>query len=191
MRKTVLLIITTLVVVAIVVYAIVRSRSAPEQLQNASVAPVVGTAQVGRAAPQFSVPTTAGTLDLSKERRPVLLEVFATWCPHCQRETAVMNRLYEGFKASVAFVAVPGSTTGMDGASPESQADIFAFMQRFSVAYPIAIYDPQLTVANQYLQGGYPTIAVIGKDKRVLYITSGEVAYETVASELKKAISAR
>jgi thiol-disulfide isomerase/thioredoxin len=179
-----------LVIAGVVVFAVIRSRHPSPQLQNASFAPTVGTAQIGRTAPEFSVPTTAGTFDLAKQTRPILLEVFASWCPHCQRETAVLNRLYGAFKSKVAFIAIPGSTTAMDGASPESEADIFAFMQRFSVAYPVAIYDPQLTVADKYIQGGYPTIAVIGTDKKVLYLTSGETAYDTLAGELQKALAA-
>ena len=39
-----------------------------------------------KTAPQFEVATTAGYFDLSKTRKPVFLEIFATWCPHCQRE---------------------------------------------------------------------------------------------------------
>ena len=38
--------------------------------------------------------TTAGLFDLSKTRKPVFLEVFATWCPHCQHEAPIVDRLY-------------------------------------------------------------------------------------------------
>jgi thiol-disulfide isomerase/thioredoxin len=183
--------ISVLIVAAIVVVAVVRTSHPSPQLQKASFAPTVGSAQVGGEAPEFNVPSTAGLFDLDKQTRPVLVEVFASWCPHCQHETAVLNRLYANFKSRVAFIAVPGSTTAMDGASPESEADIFAFMQRFNVSYPVAIYDPQLTVANKYIQGGYPTIAVIGKSKKVLYLSAGEVAYSTLAAELQKAIVTR
>lgn len=183
--------ISLLIIAAIVVVTVIRTRHPSPQMQSASFAPTIGTAQIGSAAPEFSLPTTNGPFDLDKQTRPVLLEVFASWCPHCQRETAVMNRLYRSFKSRVAFIAVPGSTTAMDGASPESEADIFAFMQRFNVAYPVAIYDPQLTVANQYIQGAYPTIAIIGSNKTVLYLSTGEVTYDVLAGELRKALAAR
>jgi thiol-disulfide isomerase/thioredoxin len=177
------------IVAAIVVFALLRSRHPSPQLQNASYAPTIGAAQVGKPAPEFKIPTTDGTFDLDKQTRPVLLEVFATWCPHCQHETAVMKQLYRSFGSRVSFIAVPGSTTAMDGVSPESEEDVFAFMQRFDVHYPTAIYDPTLTVANQYIQGGFPTLAVIGKNKNVLYLTSGETPYNTLAAQLKKALA--
>ena len=37
------------------------------------------------------VSSNAGPFDLASVSTPVLLEVFATWCPHCQREVPVVN----------------------------------------------------------------------------------------------------
>lgn len=190
-RGSTLALIAALVAVIVVVLAFYRMHRSPEQPPSVTHVSMVGTAQVGNPAPEFNVPTTGGPFDLKRQRRPVLLEVFATWCPHCQRETVVLNRLYGSFKSRVSFVAIPGSTTGMDGVSPESESDIFAFIQRFNVSYPVAIYDPSLLVANEYIQGGFPTIAIVGKDKKALYLTSGEVAYNTLAGQLEIALAAR
>jgi thiol-disulfide isomerase/thioredoxin len=184
---TIAVAVSVLVIVAIVVISILRVRHPSSQLQSASQAPVVGALQIGSKAPEFRIQTTAGLFDLDEQHRPVLLEIFASWCPHCQRETAVMNQLYNGFKSRVAFVAVPGSATGMDGTSPESAEDLVNFMQRFHVAYPVAVFDPQLAVANEYIQGGYPTIAVIGSTGRITYLSSGEIPYATLADALSKA----
>ena len=156
-------------------------------LLTASQAPVVGKAVLGAVAPEFAAATTAGPFDLAKTTEPVFLEVFATWCPHCQRETVVINQLYQSFKGRIAFVAVSGSDTGMDGASPASEEDVLNFRSRFHVRYPIA-YDGSLTVANLYLQGGFPTIAVIDRDKKIVYLTSGETPYPTLAAQLNKAL---
>ena len=183
--------ISLLIIAAIVVVTVIRTRHPSPQMQSASFAPTIGTAQIGSAAPEFSLPTTNGPFDLDKQTRPVLLEVFASWCPHCQRETAVMNRLYRSFKSRVAFIAVPGSTTAMDGASPESQFDIINFQIRFNVKYPIAAYDPNLTVARQYLKGGYPTIVIVGLDKKIVYANSGEVPYAELAAALDQSLGGK
>lgn len=186
-RRNILAILSVLIVLAIVVVAIVRAFHPSPQLHNASLAPTIGAAQLGGTAPEFRIPTTAGLFDLDAQRRPVLLEVFASWCPHCQHETAVLNRLYAAFKARVAFIAIPGSATGMDASSPESEADLFAFMLRFHVAYPVAVFDPQFTAANLYIQGGFPTIAIVGTNKKILYLNSGEVSYGVLTATLEKA----
>lgn len=166
----------------------------PRDIAQASQAAAIGKAQVGQPAPQFAVATTSGLFDLEKTDKPVLLEVFATWCPHCQRETSVVDRLFHNYGSRVAFVAVSGSPTAMDHTSDSSPLDVLNFAQQFNVQYPIA-YDPRVqdpndqgSVVNLYLQGGFPTFAVIGKDKNVTYLDSGEIAYNDLAAELEKVL---
>jgi cytochrome c biogenesis protein CcmG/thiol:disulfide interchange protein DsbE len=152
-----------------------------------TVAPVQGKAQLGGTAPQFTAATTHGYFDLAKSRAPVFLEVFATWCPHCQRETAIIDRLYEKYKGRVDFVAVTGSQYGMDRNSAASEMDTANFIAAFHVQYAVA-YDPTMDVAKEYLQGGYPTLAVIDRQKKVTYLTSGEMPYAELASALNAAL---
>lgn len=141
--------------------------------------------KVGDNAPAFAVSTNAGPFDSAAVSTPILLEVFATWCPHCQRETAVLNRLSATYAGKVAIVAVSGSPYGIDGSTPESQADVMSFGARFNVRYPIA-FDGDLKVAQQYLQGGFPTLVLIDKSKKIDWLKDGEVP----ESELVKAVNA-
>jgi thiol-disulfide isomerase/thioredoxin len=144
--------------------------------------------KVGETAPTFSVTTNAGPFDLASVSSPVFLEVFATWCPHCQHEVPVVNELARKYSGKIAFVGVTGSPYGVDYSSPENQADVNAWVQQLGVAYPVA-YDPGLVVANAYLQGGFPTIVLIGKDKKVAYITSGEVPPATLSKAIDGVLS--
>jgi len=184
-QKTIALGSVGLLVVAIAIAAIwyVTHPKQTAQVQNASKTITASAVAVGSKAPEFQVSTTAGLFDLAKTTKPVFLEVFATWCPHCQRETQVLDRLFVKYGDRIAFVAVSGSDTGMDGSSQASQADMLAFAQRFGVKYPIA-YDGQMTVFDLYNQGGYPTIVIITKDKTVAYATSGEITYDDLAAQI-------
>jgi thiol-disulfide isomerase/thioredoxin len=188
MNQRALAVISAIVLVVIVAGGILYVKFHPTQLQNASTAPVNAPLATGSKAPMFSLPTTAGPFDLSTVTKPVLLEIFATWCPHCQRETTVMGRLYASFGTRVAFLSIPGSDTAMDGASPESQSDVFNFALKFNVKYPVGLYDPNLTVAREYLKGGYPTIVIIDRNKNIAYINSGEVPYEELAAQLERVL---
>jgi len=143
--------------------------------------------KVGQAAPEFAASTTAGPFDLATAQTPVFLEVFATWCPHCQRETKVLDVLSAKYGKQVSFVAVSGHANGMDGSSPESQADVIAFAQKFGVTYPIA-YDPELKVANAYLQTGFPTFVIIKKDKTISYIADGEIPLADLDQAIRKVL---
>lgn len=184
------LIVTTVAIAAIIVIAAIAFYflgPGHQRVQNASTSPIVGKAQVGSPAPNFQVATTAGYFDLSKTDKPVFLEVFATWCPHCQRMTTVIDRLYRKYGRNVDFVGVSGSNTAMDGTSTSSENDVLQWVRRFNVQYPVA-YDPVLNVANLYLQGGFPTLAVIGRDKHVLYLNSGEVSFDELSAAIEKAL---
>jgi len=184
-QKTIALGSVALLVVAIAIAAIWYGTHPKQtaQVQNASKTVTPVTLAVGAKAPEFQVSTTAGLFDLAEQTKPVFLEVFATWCPHCQRETQVLDRLFATYGSRVAFVAVSGSEMAMDGTSDASQADVVTFAQRFGVKYPIA-YDGQMTVFDLYNQGGYPTIVIITKDKRVAYAASGEIAYGDLAAQI-------
>ena len=96
----------------------------------------------------------------------------------------MLNQLYEKYQKRVGFVAVTGSPYAHDRASPESLPDVLGFAQYFRVQYPVA-FDGALAIAGKYLQGGYPTIAIIGSDKRIAYIGSGEIAEASLDSAIR------
>lgn len=185
-RKIVLYATLAVVVLAIVVAVGLASRTNVVS-KAASEAPMLSKLKAGDSAPPFSVATNAGNFDLAQVSTPVLLEVFATWCPHCQRETATLNHLATKYAGKVAVVAVSGSPQGMDGNSPESQADVNQFGAQFNVQYPLA-FDPDLKVAQLYLQGGFPTIVLIDKNKKVSLIKSGEVPEADLAKAIDKTV---
>lgn len=144
--------------------------------------------KVGDTAPPFTVTTNIGPFDLAAVSTPVFLEVFATWCPHCQHEVPVVDALARSYAGKVTFVGVTGSPYGIDGSSPENQADLDGWVQKLNVTYPVA-FDPDLKVANAYLQGGYPTVVVIGADKKIHYIGSGELAPAVLAKAIDSVLS--
>jgi cytochrome c biogenesis protein CcmG/thiol:disulfide interchange protein DsbE len=139
---------------------------------------------VGQTAPEFAASTTAGPFDLATAKGPVFLEVFATWCPHCQRETQVLNQVSAQYGHKINFVAVAGSPYGIDGSSPETQLDVVAFANQFHVNYPVA-FDPDLTVAKSYLQAGFPTMVIIGADKKIHWIGSAEIPAQTLETQIR------
>jgi thiol-disulfide isomerase/thioredoxin len=188
-RRRQVIIYASLGVVAIV--AIVAVGLASRVPKTASEAPTFAQIKVGQKAPEFAVATTGGPFDLANAGgKPTLLEVFATWCPHCQRATAILDRVYDAFIGKVNVVAVAGSPFGIDESSPESQADVVKFIERFSVRYPTA-FDPELDVAKKYLQGGFPTVVIIGRDGTILAIRDGEIPQGDLTEALSAALAGR
>lgn len=169
----------------LVVIAVAVQSNVPK---TASDAPMYAHLAVGQPAPAFSAATTHGPFNFpTSDHKPVLLEVFATWCPHCQHEVSVLNPLFARYGDKVHFVAISGSETGIDGKSPSSQVDIMNFAQRLKVGYPIA-YDPDLTVAKKYLQGGYPTLVVIDRTGKIASVRDGEISGTVLSADLDKVL---
>ena len=182
-RQTILYATFAIIVIAIVVAVGWASRvpkAASDTFAQSSL-------KVGDTAPEFSVATNAGPFDLAQVSTPVLLEVFATWCPHCQRETTIINDIAAKYAGKVAIVAVSGSERAIDGNSAESQADVNSFGQQFGVRYPIA-FDPDLKVAHQYIQAGFPTLVLIDKNKKVVWMKDGEIPENQILKALKTTI---
>jgi thiol-disulfide isomerase/thioredoxin len=184
------------VLAVVVIVAVSLSSRVPQSATNAAAPAQLS---VGQKAPTFTVSTTAGPFDLAKAGgKPTLLEVFATWCPHCQRETAVLNDLYAKYKGKVNFVAVSGSEYDMGGPpgenpgtpQPESQADVVNFMTKFNVTYPIA-FDPDLTVAHEYLQDGFPQVVLIGPAGKIEAMRSGEIPASDLTAVLNAALAGK
>ena len=91
---------------------------------------------VGAKAPAFTLKTPAGKpVSLADFRgKAVLLEFFATWCPHCAAEAPHLAKLARTMPASkYALVSVNGSN--------EDAASVFAYHVYFGLPFP-ALVDP-------------------------------------------------
>lgn len=178
-------------IVAVAILAIVAVALLNRVPQTASQAPIESSIKVGDVAPNFDVSTTGGPFVLATNgaAKPTLLEVFATWCPHCQREAPVLSKLYDQYKDRANIVGVAGSPLALDESSAETQADVVAWAEKYGATYPIA-FDPSLDVAHKYLQGGFPTVVLIDKGK-VAAIRSGEMPPKDITNAIDAALAGK
>jgi peroxiredoxin len=137
------------------------------------LAPSASLLPVGRQAPDFSLQTATGkNVRLSDYRgKTVLLEFFATWCPHCQAEAQHLQRLSAALASHpVAFLSV--------NADSEDAPSIYAFERYFGITWP-ALLDPGSPAGSFSKAGGagpvtqafgvalYPTFYIIDPVGRV------------------------
>lgn len=64
----------------------------------------------GDKAPDFTITAIDGKIiklsEITAQNKPILVEFIATWCPFCQQDLAVVNRVYPKYNNDVEFVAI-------------------------------------------------------------------------------------
>ncbi len=148
---------------------------------------------VGSEAPDFTLWTPTGEkVRLADYRgRTVLLEFFATWCPHCQREAKHLVELSKKLPADqFAFLAV--------NVDSEDAATVLAFDRFYGIPYATLLDPGGLQgdsrresgpgrVSRQYRVASYPTFYVIGADGRIRWRADREQPDVLILQELTRA----
>jgi len=144
---------------------------------------------LGAPAPAILEPTGTGTFDTTKSNKPYVVEFFAVWCPHCQRETAVLNRLQDVDGNRIDIIAVPASSFGFDHTSILQSSDLQTFAQRFETRYRIG-YDGLFSSSYDYGVASYPTFFFVSADRHVVAVESGEVAFDRLHADVDATVTA-
>ncbi|MFH2038529.1 MAG: TlpA disulfide reductase family protein, partial [Chloroflexota bacterium] len=122
----------------------------------------------GFSAPDFSVDLlTGGQITLSGLRgQPVVLNVWATWCPPCRQEMPALEKVYNDFKEE-GLVLI-----GLNLTSQDSEKTVASFVQEFGLSFPIAL-DRDGTVQKKYKISGYPTTFFIDREGIIRSVVVG------------------
>lgn len=144
-----------------------------------NVAPPQRTVEAGGAeaaalrsqpAPDFQLQSTdRTTVRLSDYKgQIVLLNVWATWCPPCVRETPRLVRVYERYKGQ-GFVMLGVNMTFQDKADK-----VTTFAREQGISYPVLL-DTDGAVAQQYAGRVMPTSYLIDREGKIVVTKVGEV----------------
>ncbi len=167
-------------VVVIAVFALTSGDGAPQStaIHPSRSADVTTSGQArqgqplsaGESVPDFSAPAIdGGTFRWGDYAGgPVVLSVWAPWCPHCQVELPRLNEVMTEFP-DVQFVTVVTSIGDQPGPDPA------VFLQDNGIVAPTAIDDGTQKLANVLGIEGYPTLYFVGSDGKVVQYLSGEV----------------
>lgn len=140
------------------------SSAAPATLSGHATAPPVAAARPGDPAPALRLPTLdGGHLTLAQFRgRPLLVNVWASWCEPCVREMPELDRLAR---------AQPADGLQVLGIALDRAEDVRAFLQQVPIGYPIALETPGPADASVRLgdtQGLLPYSVLIDADGRIV-----------------------
>jgi peroxiredoxin len=152
---------------------------------------------VGTKAPDFTLKTVDGkSYSLSSSKgKPVLLEFFAVWCPHCQAEAKVLNQLDAAFGphglTTIAVLASPYGrnydNSGQTDLTIATKSDINWFTSTFNVKH-LTLIDPTFATVNKYNASSYPTLYILDKNGIIRFADTGEQPYNAMATVIQAAL---
>jgi cytochrome c biogenesis protein CcmG/thiol:disulfide interchange protein DsbE len=122
----------------------------------------------GFAAPDFSLESADGSIvTLSELRgRPVLVNLWASWCPPCRSEMPAMQEVYEEYQ-DAGFVILAVNSTYQDDPN-----DALAFVDELGLSFPI-LFDADGSVSHRYQSRALPTSFVIDQEGIIQEVVVG------------------
>ena len=122
----------------------------------------------GFLAPDFSLQTSDGEMITLSDLRgqPVLINLWATWCPPCRAEMPTIQKLYDEYKDQ-GFVVLAVNMTYQDNPSA-----VLPFAQENKLTFPI-LMEGTGKVANKYELRSLPSSFFIDRDGFVQAVEIG------------------
>lgn len=161
----------------------------------------------GTQAPDFTLPATDGkTYSLSQFKgKPVLLEFMAPWCPYCQRDSPILNQVYDVYASKgVEVLGVNATIYGRNYEDNDKSLitmdDQKWYADTFGVKYPLLFDEPatagdgSLDTPERTVYGiqAYPSLYILDKNGKVashILPTVGDgLTYDHIAAELDKVL---
>lgn len=144
-------------------------------------APAGGPVRVGNEAPAYAAETLDGhrTGLVQLRGKPVLLNVWATWCKPCQQEIPALEQLHRTYGTRGLQVI------GVSIDAGDQQQAIREFVAAYGASYPIWL-DPDSEVTAAFSTMGVPNTFLIGPDGQVLWKHVGPVTADN--PELRRLI---
>ncbi len=144
-------------------------------------AQLVSGSQSWGPAPSFMLPALDGKQVGPRDwhGRPLLLVFWGSWCVPCHQEAPVLVRL------AAHYAPVGLGVLAVDEGDSLTVARQFA--RHYGVRFPVTL-DEKKQVLNWYGVVGLPTIALIGRDGRLLSIHPGPLGASDVAAFLAPAL---
>jgi len=169
-----------LVVVAVVVLTAMFVPSDFDQARHSYAGPaeqVVGTTLPGAIVPNVE----GGSIDLAAYRgRPLIVNLWATWCGPCRREMPALERLAKEQRGKLAVVAID---------QREDPSVVQSYVKRFGVTFAVGVDDGQRLGTDLHLIG-LPSSFFVDRNGIIRDAVDGEMTYDVMTAKAKALVAA-
>ena len=132
------------------------------------------------AAPDFTVVDASGkAVELSDIRnKPVVVNLWATWCPYCLEEMSAFESAYKQYGNDVVFMMV--DMTGGE----ETVEKAKAYVESMGYTFPV-YYDTEGSVSDTYNVTSLPRTLFINRDGSLYKMHTGMLNAEMLESYIE------
>ena len=136
--------------------------------------------QAGESVPAFTAPDLfGGTVDWNDYAgSPAVLSVWAPWCPHCQVELPILDRVMKDYPG-VGLVTIVTSIDAQPGPAPDE------YMLENNLDFATAVDDDAGTLGSAFGIQGFPTLYFVNSDGTVAVELEGEVDEATLKATIE------
>jgi len=137
---------------------------------------------VGTALPDAIVPNVeGGDIKLSAYRgRPVLINLWATWCGPCRREMPALERLAKEQGGKLAVIAID---------QREDPSLVQSYVKRFGVTFAVGVDNDQRLGTDLHLIG-LPSSFFVDRNGIIRDAVDGEMTYDVMTEKARALIAA-
>jgi len=112
--------------------------------------------------------------------KPIVVNMWATWCPPCCAELPEFNKVYKEYKGKVEFMMV--------NIEESYELDtVKSFLKKNGYSFPV-FYDWDYLMSYTYGTGYIPTTLVISSDGDIIYNEVGTLSASDLESLIKSAM---
>ncbi len=143
--------------------------------------------QKGFLAPDFTLADPKGNqYHLASLRgKPVLVNLWATWCPPCRAEMPAIEQYYEQYKAQGLVVLAVNAT------AQDAPLNIVPFVQEYNLTFPILL-DETGSVAQSYQLRSLPSTFFIHRDGTIAEVViGGPMSGATLQTDIQEILASQ
>lgn len=110
--------------------------------------------------------------------KPVLLNIWASWCIPCRTEAPLLERFHQQYKDQVLILGVNVQ---------DKEAEALKFVQQYGLTFP-SVYDGRGRIGIEYGYYGVPETFVIDRNGTVLARHAGELSEAQLQGYLRQVL---
>lgn len=119
----------------------------------------------------------------SKSGKPLVINLWATWCPHCVEEMDAYQKLFDEYADQIEFVM-------LDAADSKSELEAaHGYAQENGYTFPV-YFDSNGGVVKALSATGIPMTVIVSREGEVVVLRTGSITYEAMKSTFGKILSA-